>query len=40
MVYGTGDIPVGDYDPRRLANLGIGHGAIDFGGTLVAGGSS
>jgi hypothetical protein len=32
MVYGTGDIPVGDYDPMRLANLGIGHGAIDFGG--------
>lgn len=32
MVYGTGDIPVGDYDPNRLANLGLGHGAIDFGG--------
>lgn len=32
MVYGTGDIPIGDYDPNRLANLGIGHGAIDFGG--------
>jgi hypothetical protein len=32
MVYGTGDIPIGDYDPARLANLGIGHGAIDFGG--------
>jgi len=32
MIYGTGDIPVGDYDPNRLANLGIGHGAIDFGG--------
>jgi hypothetical protein len=32
MVYGAGDIPVGDYDPNRLANLGIGHGAIDFGG--------
>ena len=32
MVYGTGDIPVGDYDPNRLANLGIGHGAIDLGG--------
>ena len=31
MVYGTGDIPVGDYDRHRLANLGIGHGAIDFG---------
>jgi hypothetical protein len=31
MVYGTGGIPVGDYDPNRLANLGLGHGAIDFG---------
>jgi hypothetical protein len=32
MTYVTGDIPVGDYDPTRLANLGIGHGAIDSGG--------
>jgi hypothetical protein len=32
MVYGTGDIPVGAYDPARLSNLGIGHGAIDGGG--------
>jgi hypothetical protein len=31
MVYVTGDIPVGDYNPDRLANLGIGHGAIDGG---------
>ena len=31
MVYGTGDIPVGTYDPSRLANLGIGHGALDGG---------
>jgi hypothetical protein len=31
MIYGAGDIPVGAYDPSRLANLGIGHGAIDFG---------
>ena len=31
MVYGTGDIPVGSYDPNRLANLGLGHGAIDGG---------
>src|SRR5260221_3398611 len=31
MIYGAGDIPVGSYDPSRLANLGIGHGAIDFG---------
>ena len=29
MVYGTGDIPVGDYNPNQLANIGIGHGAID-----------
>ena len=31
MIYVTGDIPVGTYDPTRLANLGIGHGAIDGG---------
>ena len=31
MVYGTGDIPVGDYEKTRLANLGLGHGAIDGG---------
>ncbi len=32
MTYLTGDIPVGAYDPNRLSNLGIGHGAIDGGG--------
>jgi hypothetical protein len=32
MVYAAGDIPVGDYNPNRLANIGIGHGAIDVGG--------
>ena len=32
MIYVTGDIPVGDYDNTRLANLGIGHAAIDSGG--------
>ncbi|MET3906896.1 hypothetical protein ABID59_001227 [Bradyrhizobium sp. S3.3.6] len=32
MVYGMGDIPIGAYNSSRLANLGIGHGAIDFGG--------
>ena len=32
MTYITGDIPVGAYDPTRLANLGIGHSAIDAGG--------
>ena len=31
MIYGTGDVPVGAYDFARLANLGIGHGAIDGG---------
>jgi hypothetical protein len=31
MLYATGDIPVGSYDSRRLANLGLGHGAIDGG---------
>ncbi len=31
MLYLTGDIPVGAYDSRRLANLGIGHGAVDGG---------
>ncbi len=31
MIYGTGDIPVGTYDPSNLANLGIGHGAADGG---------
>ena len=31
MTYITGDIPVGNYDPTRLANLGIGHGAVDAG---------
>src|SRR5450755_1967398 len=32
MVYGAGDIPVGDYNPNRLSNIGLGHGAIDLGG--------
>ncbi|MGY3620080.1 hypothetical protein ACVJGD_006276 [Bradyrhizobium sp. USDA 10063] len=32
MTYLTGDIPVGAYSPTRLANLGIGHAAIDAGG--------
>ena len=31
MTYITGDIPVGAYDPARLANIGIGHGAVDGG---------
>lgn len=32
MTYIAGDIPVGTYDSMQLANLGIGHGAIDAGG--------
>ncbi|MFO1108045.1 MAG: transporter [Bradyrhizobium sp.] len=32
MLYGTGDVPIGAYDLNRISNLGIGHGAIDFGG--------
>jgi len=31
MTYLTGDIPVGMYSSTSLANLGIGHGAIDGG---------
>jgi hypothetical protein len=31
MIYGTGDIPVGAYSSTRLANLGLGHGALDGG---------
>jgi hypothetical protein len=31
MTYLTGDIPVGAYNSSRIANLGIGHGAIDGG---------
>ncbi len=30
--YVFGDVPVGAYDSARLANIGIGHGAIDVGG--------
>jgi len=32
MTYVTGDIPTGNYDPDRLANIGIGHAAVDAGG--------
>jgi hypothetical protein len=31
MLYVTGDAPVGAYDPNRLSNTGIGHGAVDAG---------
>jgi hypothetical protein len=32
MTYVFGDVPVGAYDAARLANIGVGHGAIDAGG--------
>jgi hypothetical protein len=32
MTYITGDIPVGAYESNRLANLGLGHWAVDAGG--------
>jgi hypothetical protein len=32
MVYATGDIPVGEYSSTNLANIGLGHGAVDGGG--------
>ena len=35
MAYVTGNIPVGDYDPMRLSNIGLGHGAIDAGGAYT-----
>ena len=31
MAYVTGDIPIGDYDPARLSNLGLGHWVVDAG---------
>ena len=31
MTYVAGDIPVGTYSSTQLANIGIGHGAIDSG---------
>jgi hypothetical protein len=31
MTYLYGDIPVGAYNPNRIANIGIGHGGIDGG---------
>ena len=35
MTYVTGDIPIGVYNPLRLAYLGVGHGAIDAGGAYT-----
>jgi hypothetical protein len=31
MVYGMTNLPVGDYDPNRLVNLGLGHWGLDGG---------
>jgi hypothetical protein len=31
LAYAQGEIPIGTYDPLRLANFGIGHGGIDSG---------
>ena len=31
MVYMTGGVPIGSYDSARIANIGVGHGAIDAG---------
>ena len=31
MTYVTGDVPVGDYNSASLANIGIGHGAVNSG---------
>jgi hypothetical protein len=35
MTYLTGNLTTGRYDPTRLANLGIGHNAIDAGGAYT-----
>lgn len=35
MTYLSGDIPVGSYNPNRLSNIGLGHGAIDLGGAYT-----
>jgi hypothetical protein len=35
LAYLTGNIPVGSYDSQRLANVGIGHAAIDAGGAYT-----
>jgi hypothetical protein len=34
MAYVTGDMPAGAYQSNRLANLGLGHWAIDAGGGM------
>jgi hypothetical protein len=35
MLYLTGNVPVGTYDSAALANIGLGHGAIDGGGAYT-----
>ena len=35
MTYLTGNLTTGRYDPQRIANLGIGHNAIDAGGAYT-----
>jgi hypothetical protein len=35
MTYLTGNLTTGRYDPNRIANLGIGHNAIDAGGAYT-----
>jgi hypothetical protein len=35
MTYLTGNIPVGAYQANRLANIGLGHSAIDVGGAYT-----
>ena len=35
MVYVMGGLPVGSYSSTRLANIGIGHSAIDMGGAYT-----
>jgi len=35
MTYITGNLTTGRYDPTRIANLGIGHNAIDVGGAYT-----
>lgn len=35
MVYATGSLWTGNYDPNRLSNIGIGHAAIDGGGAYT-----
>lgn len=35
MIYGSADLPIGSYEADRLANIGIGHAAIDVGGAYT-----